>query len=410
MRARRGRVTAIAVALVLALAGAGAACGIAGSGDREVEAEFARAFNLFPGSDVRVLGLTVGRVLDVTAPEDRGVVRVRLQLDDDVDLPADVRAHVVQGSLLGERFVELEPVHTGGPLLAAGATIPVERTTVPAEFDEILESLNDVLVALPPDELARLVRNTAAIVDGRGERIGRLLDDVAVAVDALHEADDELVDLVAELAALNATLGTRAGGIERTVEDYATLMSVLADERRTIEDALSEVAATVLELRRVAEDHAGRLDETVEGVTRVGRTLSRNLDRIHLTLEGQSELFRHAERVFDFDQNWLPLVNHSQDVGRMIQDRLAQRLVGLCDRLGREDCADTAWWEAELPASVCIRDVVTCRDPAVAGTDELTLEDTIGRAVARVPELVDAVAAGRAAAQLGLRPLPGGRR
>lgn len=396
------------VALVLVLAVAASACSVLGGGDRAIEAEFARTFNLFPGSDVRVLGLNVGRVAEVVAEEGTGVVRTRLLVDPDVDLPADVRAHVIQGSLLGERYVELEPAYTGGPKLPGDATIPVERTSVPAEFDEILESLNDVLAAIPPDELARLVRNTAAIVEGRGERIGRTLDDVAVAVAALHEADDDLVGLIGELAELNATLATRSSGIERTLEDYASLMSLLSEERRTIDAALSEVAATVLELRSITEEHAGRLDETVEGVTRVGRTLSRNLDEIALTLEGQSELFRHAERVFDFEHNWLPLVNHDEDLGRMMQDRLTERLVGLCRRLGRDDCAEPAWWEEELPASVCIPGVLECLVPEgdADAVDETTLDVAIGRAVALVPELAGAVADGSLVdLRAGVRPL-----
>lgn len=380
---------------VLVLAVAASACTLLRGPEHEVVAEFARAFNLFPGSDVRVLGLTVGRVVDVTAPEGSAVVRARLRIDDGIALPVGVRAHVVQGSLLGERFVELEPAHTGGPVLASGATIPVERTSVPAEFDEILESLNDVLAAVPPDELGRLVRNTAALVEGRGAQLGRTLDDVAVAVAALHEADADLVALITELADLNATLATRTGGMERLLDDYASLLALLADERATIDAALGEVAGTVLELRRITEEHAGRLDETVEGVTRVGRTLSRNLDAIHLTLEGQSELFRHAARVFDFEQNWLPLVNHSEDLGRMMQDRLTERLVGLCLRLGHEDCAEEDWWDGELPASVCVPGILTCRDESEGdGQQEITLDDAVARAVTRVPALVDAVGAG----------------
>jgi phospholipid/cholesterol/gamma-HCH transport system substrate-binding protein len=382
----------IAVLLVALLT---SACGLTGQDDTRVVAEFSRGFNLFPGSDVRVLGLPVGRVVDVTADEGSNVVRAVLRLDPDVELPADVNAHVIQGSLLGERIVELEPAYTGGPVLAAGSTIPVARTTVPSEFDEILESLNDVLSALPPDELGRLIRNTAELVDGRGERIGTTLDDVATAVAALREADDDLVSLIARLADLNATLATRDVALQAVIDDYATLMATLASERDTIDAALSEVARVVTEVRRLTDAHADRADETLEGVTRLGRTLSRNLDEIDRLLYGQSELFRHAERVFDLEHNWLPLVNHSEDLGRMIQDRLSERLVGLCERLDRDDCTQPAWWETQLPASVCIPGMVACleRNPATgAPPDELPLEEAIARATERVPELTELLA------------------
>lgn len=380
------------VAVVLAVGAAGC---LPGGEDTDVVAEFSRGFNLFPGSDVRVLGLTVGRVVEVTVEEGRGTVRARLDLDDEITLPAGVNAHVVQGALLGERFVELEPAHTGGPALAPGEVIPLERTTVPAEFDELLESLDRALDGLPPDELARLVRNAAGVLEGRGEQLGSTLEHVGGAISALRAADDDLVGLIAQLADLNETLATRDTAIGGVIEDYAGLIATLGDERETIDGTLSAVAGMVSELRRVSETHAGRLDETVEAVTRVGRTSTRNLDEIDRLLFGQSELYRHAERVMDFERNWLPLVNHDQDLGRMFQDRLAERLAGLCERLELPSCTTPTYWDDQLPAEVCLPGIVTCREtePDGAPVDEATLEEALGAALERVPALVEAVSA-----------------
>jgi phospholipid/cholesterol/gamma-HCH transport system substrate-binding protein len=378
---------------LLLVVGAGAgACSLGGRGGPDAVVEVARAVNVFPGSDVRVLGLTVGRITDVAVTEGSGTVQVSLDLADGVRLPADVHAHVVQGSLLGERFVELSPAYTDGPVLPVGGTIPVERTSVPAEFDEILESLHDAMAALPPDELARAIRNSADVLEGRGDTLGRTLEDVAAGIGALRAADDDLVGLVRHLADLNATLATRDQAMGRAIADYGELLAMLADERHTIDASLGEVARMVVELRGLLAANAGRLDETVEGVTRVGRTVARNLDEVDLLLFGQSELYRHAERVMDLDHNWLPLVNHDRDLGRLLQDRLTERLVGLCERAELPECSSPAFWEEELPEEICLPGVLPCRDAgAEEALDEAPLDEVLTEAAERVPQLADAI-------------------
>lgn len=373
-----------------------------GAGTYTVTAEFDRTFNLFVGSEVRVLGVAVGEIeeIDFTA-EDRWVT-VRMSVEEDVRLPKDVTARIVQGALLGERFVQLDPPHTDGPQLEPGATIPRERTGVPAEFDEILSSLNSFLEDLPPDEVARLVRNTASVVDGRGEQLGETIDDVSVAVEVLRDNDEEVVALASRLADLNETLATRDAEIGRLIEDWNGFLAELASERDRIDAALEGVADLSAELGDLLAAHRGDLTEDIRTLTRVGRTASRNIDQLDLLLLGQSELYRHAERVFDFEKNWLPLVNHSEDLERIVADRLANRLSRVCDELGFDQCADQGFWEGGLPEQVCVAPLAGCPGDLEAlggqpiddgdGVEPTPLSDALRTAIEMVPELPDALA------------------
>ena len=83
-----------------------------------VTAHFTRAVGLYPGSQVRVLGVPVGTVRSVT-PEG-ATVRVVLDVDADQKVPADAKAAVMSPSLVSDRYVQLLPVWTGGPAMAAG--------------------------------------------------------------------------------------------------------------------------------------------------------------------------------------------------------------------------------------------------------------------------------------------------
>jgi phospholipid/cholesterol/gamma-HCH transport system substrate-binding protein len=376
----------IGICLVVALAAVlVAGCGaFGGSGDGLViEVEFERTFNLFEGSQVRVVGVDAGRVESVTVEPGSDIVRVRLRLHDGIQVPEDVSAVIVQGALLGERYVQLHPPYEGGRELTNGATIPLERTTVPTEFEEAFESLNDMLEALDPDEVARVVTNLADIVDGQGETLGETLESVRDMVAALRDSDEELVRMVRTLADLNETVATRAQAMGRQFENLNTLAATLASERADLDRSLQALAHMTEVLADLVATHRDNLEDDLAAVTRVGRTASRNLDHFGLFLEGQAELFRHAERAAFPERNWIVVRNHDEAIHMVIADRVAQRLVGLCLRLGLEECDEVEFWEAQLADGLCLPPIVECPE------DMTTVGEALERALETIPDLGD---------------------
>lgn len=363
------------VAMACALAVLATAC--VGGGVRTVEAELTRAHNLFPGTAVKVRGVEVGQVADVAAPESEPVAVATLRLDGDVALPAEATARVVQGSVLGERFVQLGPEAIDpddGPTLADGDRIPVERTEVPAEFDELLSSLEEFLDGLPPEELDRFLTETAATIEGQGEDLGRALSATADAVEVLREEDDALVTLLERVADVTETLGSRDQRLRELLGDYAELSGALAEEREVLDAALAESARLVVELEDLLAEQGERLGASTEVLTRVLQSVDRNRDQLVRAVHGQAELYRHGERVFDRTRNWLPLINQSADLPRLVSERLAARFAGLCERAGLGECALPAFWEQELPVRVCLDPLLPCEVPdgeePAAGLDE----------------------------------------
>src|SRR5262245_29343743 len=117
-----------------------------GGRTKTLTAEFPRAVSLYEGSDVRVLGVPVGKVDSVT-PSGTHVV-VTMHYDADVQIPDDAKAVIISPSIVGDRFVQLTPAYTGGQILADGATLDEQRTAVPLELDQIYQSLADLTVAI----------------------------------------------------------------------------------------------------------------------------------------------------------------------------------------------------------------------------------------------------------------------
>ena len=109
---------------------------------KTVTAHFSRAVSIYEGSQVRVLGVPIGEVTAVV-PEGNSV-RVEMEYDAEHKVPADAQAAIVTPTLVADRFVQLTPAWTEGPVMADGADIALSRTGTPVELDRIYSSLRDL--------------------------------------------------------------------------------------------------------------------------------------------------------------------------------------------------------------------------------------------------------------------------
>ncbi len=92
-------------------------------GGYPVYAKFRKAEGLSTGADVRIAGVKVGSVNDMTLDTQTYFATVEISLRDEVRLPEDSSAKITSASLLGDNFVAIEP---GGSefMLQAGDEIP----------------------------------------------------------------------------------------------------------------------------------------------------------------------------------------------------------------------------------------------------------------------------------------------
>jgi phospholipid/cholesterol/gamma-HCH transport system substrate-binding protein len=381
------RLRLLLLLLVAALAVSTAACGVFGNNDgRTYEIEFERAFNLFEGSRVKVQGVDVGSVerMDVE-PGGTNVIATVLVHDDEVRIPAEAEAVIVQGALLGERYIQFHPPYDGGEELEDGDRIPVERTTMPVEFDESFAALNDALESLDKDEVARLIRNVADMLDGQGEDLGTLLEDARDLIVALRQSDDELVDLVSTMADLQETVSTRAEGLADQYVNLGILAESLSSERAQLDRALEALLRMTTEVGDVVATHGETLEQDVATLTRLGRTTNRNLDRFAHWYQYQAELFRHTARpgVAPPERNWATTRNHYDAIPVMITQRINERLAGLCEVNELDECAELGFWEELNADEMCLPPLVPCPEDAEGNA----VGDQLQQAFEAVPEL-----------------------
>lgn len=261
----RGRAPAAALLAVVVLAAAGVALVTRGGGDTyEVTAFFPRAIGLFERSTVRVLGVEVGRVTEVSPEGDR--VRVGMSIREDVKIPARATAVIVPISLISDRYVQLAPVWRGGPTLRDGDEIPLERGVAPAELDDLLATLKNFLEALEPGTptepgaLGRFIQNADRALAGQGQALGTTIDALATLLAGLGDNVTSVDTLIVNLERLFTELSTHDVALQETNRGLAAVFGPLAQEQSALESGAASLAALVSELGRLVRDHRAELE------------------------------------------------------------------------------------------------------------------------------------------------------
>lgn len=110
-----------------------------------LQAEFSNAVQLGSQSDVRISGVSVGKVVSVSLDRRTGLTRAVMQLDSQYSpRPADTRAILREKSLLGETYVELSPGTAHGPTLPDRATLPQAQIAPSVQLDKVLSTFDPV--------------------------------------------------------------------------------------------------------------------------------------------------------------------------------------------------------------------------------------------------------------------------
>lgn len=277
MSPRTSRRRRAAVLVVLLLAASLFASSRALPDGRTVTAYFSAGTALYPGNPVEVLGVTVGTVESVS-PEPRRVKAV-MRIDDGVRFPAEVHALQVAPSLISGRSVALTPAYAGGPELSADAVIPLDRTEVPLDVNDLVRNVNSLAEALGPDgagkdgALQRYVDVWAANLEGNGPLIAKTIHDVGSLTTTLAGSREDLTGTITGLQGFVSTLADHDGEVRELNDRLALVTGTLAADRDELGAALRELSHTVGIVADFVRDNRALLRTNVDRLRKISELL-----------------------------------------------------------------------------------------------------------------------------------------
>ncbi len=256
--------------------------------EKTLTASFPRTVSLYEGSDVRILGVPVGKVETVT-PTGTDVT-VTMTYDAKYKVPADAEAVIITPAIVGDRFVQLTPVYRGGPALADGERLSTESTSTPLELDEIYQSIDDLMVALGPDganskgALTNLLDSTATNFAGQGEQFHRTIKNLGKVTGTLENNKEELFGTAREVQRFVRALARN----DQTVRDFNDSLvgasDLLEDEREDLAAALENLGVAMQEVSSFVKENKDSLSENIKGLNQVSKILVKQRAALDETL------------------------------------------------------------------------------------------------------------------------------
>lgn len=244
-------------------------------GPRTIVAYFKSATAIYPGDEVRVIGVRVGIIKSIEPLGTRA--KLVLAVDRDVPIPVDAKAIIVAPNLVSARYVQLTPAYESSPQ-ASGATLPdgaeigEDRTAVPVEWDEIKEQLTRLASDLGPSSgvsntsLGRFIDTTADAMSGNGDRLRQTITQLADVGRVLGKGSGDIVGVITNLQIFVTALRDSNTQIVEFQDRLADVTSVIDGSRSDLDSAITELSAVLGKVQRFI---AGSREQTVEQIERL---------------------------------------------------------------------------------------------------------------------------------------------
>ena len=247
-------------------------------GAKTITAYFDEAVGVYAGSDLRVLGVTVGTI-DSVQPQGKQV-KVVMTLDDGIQVPADADAAVISPSVVSDRYVQLTPAYTGGPQMKDDATIPIGRTQTPVELDQLYSTLNQLATALGPNgankngALSNLLNVGAANLDGNGAALGTMIQQLGAATRTLSGSQDNLFQTIDSLQQFTTMLKNNNDQVQSVTQQLASVSGFLAADRQDLGQALNQLADALAQVQGFIQQNRGRIQTNVTKLNSISQILT----------------------------------------------------------------------------------------------------------------------------------------
>ncbi len=268
----RGTVWRLGVFLTVCLFGAFALLAIFAQfrfGDgKSYNAVFTNVTGLKKGDFVRIAGVEVGKVDDIAINRD-ATVRVAFSAKDSVLLTEGTRAIIRYDNVIGGRFLALEEGTGGVKRLQPGQTIPVEHTAPALDLDSVIGGFKPLFRALSPDQVNALSGQLTTALQGQGASIGSFLNQAAVFTNTLADRDQLINEVITNLNAVLASVGSQSGQLDKAVTNLAGLVDALNSRRTDIADAFNHTSAAAASVADLLSQARGPIQKVVHETDRV---------------------------------------------------------------------------------------------------------------------------------------------
>jgi phospholipid/cholesterol/gamma-HCH transport system substrate-binding protein len=257
----------------------------------DYHAIFADASDLVAGDEVRVAGIRVGTVEELSMTDGNRVL-VTFSAQRTVDLTAGSHAAVKYKNLVGDRYLELTA--GDGPELRPDGTIPVGQTAPALDLDALFNGFKPLLAALSPDQVNTVSGELVTVLQGEGGTIDELLAALASVTSTLADRDQVIGDVITNLDAALARVNTVELG--QLITQLQQLVGGLNGDRDQIGDAVTHIDALTGRTAQLLGVVRPSLRDDIGDLGRLSNTLNADKDSLTTALAALPDAYQRLTR------------------------------------------------------------------------------------------------------------------
>lgn len=254
-------------------------------GGKVYTAHFAEAGGLRSGNEVRVAGVKVGKVVSIGL--DGTVVEVKFRAKG-VDLGDQTSAAIKVKTMLGQKYLSLDPLGRG----ALTAAIPVTRTTTPYDVNAAFSDLSTTIEQIDTDRVEESFVALAEAFENTPESVRQTVTGLTSLSRTISSRDDELGDLLKSTSSVTKTLADRNAEFEKIITNGSSLLGELQKRRDAVKDMLEGTSRLGIQLRGLVTDNERTLAPALEHLDKVSAILQRNQDNLDSALAKLGPYYR----------------------------------------------------------------------------------------------------------------------
>ncbi|WP_182376072.1 MCE family protein [Nocardioides sp. WS12] len=241
------------------------------------------------GEDVQVHGVNSGKITGVELEDDH--VLVSFVLDSDIELGNQTTATVKVATLLGSHYLEVDPNGTGS---LANGQIPMDRTSVPYNLQDVIEEGTKALDKLDPDILAKALTAMAGTLGASEDEIGPALEGVARLSEVISKRSDQVGDLLVSTRSVTDQLSASSEDIVGLMKQANLVVSEITSRKDAIHTLLVETTELSKALTAIVKATNGKLKPALTDLNAVLDTLNRQDKQLTHLLEVMGPSVRYV--------------------------------------------------------------------------------------------------------------------
>jgi len=259
-------------------------------------AVFADASRLKAGDTVRVAGIRVGTVDDVSLQSDKSVL-VKFDADRNIVLTTGTKAAVRYLNLVGDRYLELVDGPGSTRVMPEGAQIPEDRTAPALDLDLLLGGLKPVIRGLNPQDVNALSASLIQVLQGQGGTLESLLSKTSSFSNSIADNSEVVGQLIENLKNTLDTLSKNGDDFSGAIDRLEQLITGLSKDGDPIGDAIVQLSNGTASISDLLTQARPPLAGTVDQLNRLAPLIDDDKDRLSAALVRSPENYRKLARL-----------------------------------------------------------------------------------------------------------------